>query len=613
MILLYSHFQVFSILESYVSLFLIKSKINKCAPLNQAKAVIVILAQFFLNSVSAQTIPDAGSLLESQKQQEQFRAIPRELLEMEPEVDRSSKLLSSDQKIQISAFKLTGNISVYSQAELLALIEDAIGQSFDLAGLEALANRITNHYRKAGYFLAKVYLPLQDVTEGVITFAVQEGTLDSNNNGVDIQGDNLRINKSLVIDLLFSNALLNESLTPGKPMDEKSLERAVLLLNDLPGITASANLEPGVDQGSTRIKLSLEEEPMLSFSSSADNSGSRYTGAERLTLSAVLKGLSGYGDQLTLSVNGSNNDNTYISVGYLSQVGSSGLKVGLNYSYLNYILGKDLKSLNAKGVAKSITLNATYPVYRSRIQSFYLNAAFDWKGYKDEANGVFTSKKTVDVATLGFNWERFDSGGLNQATIQVKMGELDLSGVASSVVFDQAITGPKRNGHYKKLSYSFSRLQKTNDKLSFYASLMGQVANKNLDSSERLQMSGPSGVRAYPVGEVSADEGYKFTLEGRYMIKRGTQFGDVQVSLFYDRANLNQFHTVGGQSLTTPNHFKISGWGIGADLTKSSEYNISLSWARKIGDNPLRAATTGLDADGTDDKSRFWLAVSLYF
>ena len=54
--------------------------------------------------------------------------------------------------------------------------------------------------------------------------------------------------------------------------------------------------------------------------------------------------------------------------------------------------------------------------------------------------------------------------------------------------------------------------------MTFSASLRGQQASKNLDSSEKFSLGGPYGVRAYACGEASGDEGWLGSLELRHGI-----------------------------------------------------------------------------------------------
>ena len=55
------------------------------------------------------------------------------------------------------------------------------------------------------------------------------------------------------------------------------------------------------------------------------------------------------------------------------------------------------------------------------------------------------------------------------------------------------------------------------------ASFTKQQSSKNLNSSEKFSGGGPFSVRAYPQGEVSADEVNQLIVEGRYSILDNTQ------------------------------------------------------------------------------------------
>ena len=73
--------------------------------------------------------------------------------------------------------RITG-AQTQSTERLQALLADAVGKDLDLAGLQALAERITVHYRAQGYAVARAWLPAQEVRDGEVEIAVVEGRLD---------------------------------------------------------------------------------------------------------------------------------------------------------------------------------------------------------------------------------------------------------------------------------------------------------------------------------------------------------------------------------------------------------------------------------------------------
>lgn len=64
----------------------------------------------------------------------------------------------------------------------------------------------------------------------------------------------------------------------------------------------------------------------------------------------------------------------------------------------------------------------------------------------------------------------------------------------------------------------------------FYVFAHGQLANRNLDSSEQFYLGGADAVRAYPQGEAGGDSGYQATAELRYQ----TPVKGMSMTLFAD-------------------------------------------------------------------------------
>ena len=568
-------------------------------------------------SAHALAAPDAGSLLEQQRQSERRPVAPTTLPHIVPESSKPATAARSQQRIKVKSFKLTGSITAFSVDELLALVHDLVGKELNLTELQAAAARIATHYREHGYFLANAYLPKQDITDGDITIAIQEGILDPAADGVRIQPAQGMKESNLRLDDTLAQNIVKDAVVPGEPLRQEALEHAILLLNDIPGISASANLEPGTTPGSTRIVLDMNEGPLLTTNVGVDNTGSRTTGMNRLSANANLSDINGMGDQIALSSNLSEiADNYYARLAYTLPMGINGLKFGLAYSHLAYTVGLELANSQARGSADTVTFSANYPLLRTRQASLRLNANLDHKNLYDEALGNAINRKRIDVVNLGLAWENFDTwigGGLNQATLTVTAGQLDLGGVSSALNADQADKGPHANGNFSKTGYSFTRMQHGSEKLSFMISLNGQFPAKNLDSSEKIQFGGPYGVRAYPIGEASGDEGHKFSLEGRYLLFGNTVVGDVQSIAFVDIARVVLNHDASHLLMTLPNTYNIAGWGLGVVFGKPGKQDFRITFAQKIGDNPARNPTTGKDSDGSNDSSRFWLTANFYF
>jgi hemolysin activation/secretion protein len=569
----------------------------------------------------AQTPPpvDAGSLLQQQQNQPPRPAFPPALgdavvpLAEPPTPAGPAKAEGSSAVVVVTSFKLTGSISVFTPERLHAALAGYLNRPLSLADLQAAARTLTELYRQQGYFLARAYLPKQDITEGIVTLVISEGRVDSDE-GLRIEGQGLRLKASVV------KGVLGRAAPGNQPLKRAELERGLLLLNDLPGIRASANLEPGLTPGTTRIVADVKEAPLFNGFALLDNYGSRYTGTNRASAGFNFNDPLGYGEQLTVQATQSQKsagaNYTYGRVGYSQPVGTSGARAGVVYSSMAYSVGEELANLRAEGTAQTWTGNARYPLIRSRERSLYATAAYDRKTLFNEAAGAATSDKLVDVATTGLDLDQSDAlgggGGYTYAGLSFSAGQLDLGRNAASLSSDQGIGGAHTQGSFQKLNWHASRLQRATEKLSFALLTSGQFTCANLDSAERFQLGGPGGVRAYPTGEAAGDEGVRASLEARYFVGSFGAWGDVNVQAFYDWGRVRQFKDADGQTLTTPNDYNLSGFGLGVTLSKSARYEARLQWAKKIGDNPA-ATTQGNDSDGTRHRSRVWVSLTTFF
>ena len=148
---------------------------------------------------------------------------------------------------------------------------------------------------------------------------------------------------------------------------------------------------------------------------------------------------------------------------------------------------------------------------------------------------------------------------------------------------------------------SFLYLHALSPQWTFYATAQMQLAGKNFDSSEKFSLGGAQGVRSYPSGEASGDEGYSGTVELRYALPQWlgatpslVVFGDAGSV----RINRNPF--AAGR-----NSRDLGAAGIGVTLVKDADFALRAFWAKK---------TTGDPATADNDRSgRGWIQAVKYF
>src|SRR5690606_613203 len=87
-------------------------------------------------------------------------------------------------------------------AELQAVVADALGRSLTFAQLQALAQRVSAALQARGYLLARAYLPRQDLSGGELEIAILIGRLQSSAGRVQVlsSDEDLRTRMAAIAD-----------------------------------------------------------------------------------------------------------------------------------------------------------------------------------------------------------------------------------------------------------------------------------------------------------------------------------------------------------------------------------------------------------------------------
>ena len=481
--------------------------------------------------------------------------------------------------------------TAFTPDALVAACEFTAGRTYTLAEVQAMAGRVERHYRAQGYPVAQAYLPAQDISDGAITIAVSEGRY----------GQILVRNQSQVSPGLLSDLLQDSK--PGDLVQAAALESQLLLLADLPGTQIKSALVPGASFGSSDLLVDVLPSRRVSGNMDADNAGNYYTGAVRVGATLSLNEPTGEGDVASLRLLTSGEGLNYFRAAYQLQIGRA--RVGAAFSNMEYALGQELETLRANGTARSMGIFGSYPLLRSRQKNLNLGASYENKRFEDRLDSVASvTEKSARVYTASLTGDQRDSlgaGGLSTFALTVSSGTITIL-TAAARDFDAATA--QSNGHFNKLSYGASRLQNLSTSFALYAAINGQVASKNLDSSEKMAQGGMFAVRAYPEGEAYGDEGYVVNLEARWLLPRRWQpaSGQLQLVGFLDTGSTRVDKTPWSAE---PNQRQLSGTGLGLQWFAPEQYQFRLVYAHTLGAEPARAAP---DAD-----QRLWFQGIKYF
>lgn len=500
-------------------------------------------------------------------------------------------LKSSNKQDVDTAFIAIKNITIadttrFSPKTLQTLVASVSSGNHTLAELQDAANRITEHYRKAGYFLARAYLPAQKMEGGEVTIAVLEGKLAE----VQLQNTSRLPNDAVKKHL--------GKLVPGTVLHRSEVDRALLLLGDVPGVgSVDSRLAPGNNTGETVLIAVLKPAPIWSGKLDADNYGSLYSGRARLGGSIEGSSLFGYGERISANLLASDKSMAYGRLALQIPLAADGMTLGAGFTHSQYSLADIYQSLDAIGQSDSLEGNLRYPLVRTQQFNLYGQANIEQRQLRDEVRATATqTDKRAKVASLALQTDwRDGAGGLSansQASLTLTSGQLTIASADAATI--DAI-GANTTGAYQKLGFSLGRQQSLLDKLSLSAQLRTQWTNKNLDSSEKFSLGGFNGVRAYPTGEGSGDTGWLGNMELHYAI-----LPIMTGSVFYDAGSV----AVNAKPyLTTPNERSLSGAGIGLSGTyRAFDWRMTMAWR------------DGKPASSEADKTpRFWAQMGWRF
>jgi hemolysin activation/secretion protein len=476
--------------------------------------------------------------------------------------------------VTVSGFRITGAVS-FAPDLLAGLIQPWVGKKLDIRGLNEAAGALTRHYQANGHLLSYAYLPAQRVADGVIELAVLEGRIE----GVQIvTAQDVRLRDEVV------QAHTDRVVGPG-PALQPGVERQLLLLNDIPGVTARAAFTPGAATGGAEMVVSVAEDEPLEVRVDASNHGSVSTGQYRAGISLQLRDLFGWGD--SINARGMLSNRGGLVTGALSgslPLGGDGWKLGASLSRLEYQLAGTFRNTGAQGKADTLGVDLGYPLLRSTSANLSLRAGLEHKRLRDDLVAILEStQKRNDVGELTAAFDFRDPlDGLTAGSATVSVGQLRTAGM--------------RRQEWRKLSAQLARQQNVYGPWSVYTRLSGQTAGANLDSSEKLGLDGANGVRAYAPGEASVDHGGVASLELRYSLD--LLGGGLVASLFHDYG--------GGQiNRSTPgavgNDPELNGTGIGIAWSGNGiGLNATLAWRGS------RVPTT----DPRDPRPRLFFQVS---
>jgi len=452
----------------------------------------------------------------------------------------------------IQSFDIQGN-TVIPTRTLESILNKYMANHFpdaklSLTDMKVLTDQITLLYKERGYFLARCYLPKQDIKAGVLKLMVAEGILDQ----IQVTGNTY-----------YSENLLKRYFASSKDnfvIDERHLEKGLILINDLPSNHTELLLTKGEKTGSVDIVLKNEDHISSQLHVAYNNYGAENTSKNRYSLTGQIT--DPYGGMTLLLKGISGDDPSDIFVGYANldiPVNYRGTSLSFSFLKSSSQLGQELEILAIEGQTEKYGFNVKHPLVLKR--NMRINTFLGAHHLFSET----TAWETVSIGTYELNTV---AAGFDLDMIDHYFGKTRARCAYQLSFVDKGPGIEKTNKALQKLTISGSRVQKIQQNQFLTFKMNGQWSPDDLIPVDQLSIGGYDSVRGHALSSYLGDTGCHFTLEWMMSPKTDHHYlGQplsklLQFGLFVDHGLIRLNNDTG----ISPESKSLGGYGMGLRL-----------------------------------------------
>lgn len=285
-------------------------------------------------------------------------------------VELGEKVSEEGQRIKFTwrELRLEG-VQALEEDYLRALWPHAPGAEISVADVFAYADSVSRAYAKAGYALSFGVVPQQEIRDGVVTIRVIEGFVESARHSGEPYPQGVGASSQRAIDAHIARLLAE------RPLKAATLERGLLLINDIPGLSVRATIAPAPKVvGASTIDLDVKARRIsgeFGLNSYMPSTLGRPVVGGSLSVNTLVTGV----DRLRIGGWYSLSGKSYWSVSgeYSTLVGADGVSLALSGSYAKMRpVSPVLRAIDYIGTSLSANVALRYPLIRSRRQNLFL-------------------------------------------------------------------------------------------------------------------------------------------------------------------------------------------------------------------------------------------------
>ncbi len=395
--------------------------------------------------------------------------------------------------------------------DVAGLTSGLVGPAVATSAIEAARLGLLRRYRDAGFPLVTVAAAL--TSDGKLRYTVTEGRVAE----VQLDGDIGPAGSKVL-------AFLQNIVQPG-PVSASSLERWLLLAQEVPGVSLQTVLRPSESEPGALTLVARVTRTAISGYVAADNRAYRFSGPEQALGLVGINSLTSFGERTELSLYRSLLNNTQIfgQAAIEGFLGSSGAKVRLYGGAGDTMPGGTLRTAGYDGQSVVAGAQVSYPLIYTRQQKLNLLGVFDMIQSTVFLAGTSapSSKDSLRVVRLGADYALQDlvfgasHPAINQVSARVSRG---LPWFGASHTGSTTLGRQGSNVEFTKFTVEMSRNQTLfspwqDASVSLLALVAGQGSRDIIPSAEKYYLGGMRFTRGFYAGEVTGDSAVAATVE----------------------------------------------------------------------------------------------------
>jgi hemolysin activation/secretion protein len=374
-----------------------------------------------------------------------------------------------------------------------------LGQPASMNSLQRLQDIVRGHLQAFGHPLANVYLPPQDVTDGVVRVVVQFAALEGE---VAVAGHRWFAPGA------YAAAVRQRA---GERLDATALREDIAWLNRNPFRRVRPVIEAGAQPATTRVTLRTEERLPLALNAGYANTGTRATGEDRVSAGVQWGNAFGRGDLLNVGAAGDPQwrHQRSFSAGYTAFLPWRQLLTlqGAHAAIASIVPEPFVQAGTSwqAGARYEVPLRAPRPGW---TQTLSFTADFKYSDNTLEFAAIPVTGNVTHLAqvgaTYGVGFVAF--GGRNSVAFTGAASPGGLTARNRDRDFDGSRPGARADYVHGKLALSHRRSLPAGFELAMTADL--QAASGALLGSEQLNGGGAGAVRGYRESSAFGDAGF---------------------------------------------------------------------------------------------------------